>query len=57
MGRIPCRGNLPFLLWESEMFLLCVGFCLPGWGLFFRLPSGDHRPAVGGRLSLGGYAA
>ncbi len=21
-----------FLLWESGMFLLCVGFCLPGWG-------------------------
>ena len=42
-GAYPLRGKLPFLLWESGMFLLCVGFCLPSWG---------HSPAVGGFAAL-----
>ncbi len=47
MGRIPCRGNLPFLLWESEMFLLCVGFCLPDRGCLSACPAGSTARALG----------
>ena len=45
----PLRGKPFFLLWEKwDVFILQLVFCLPGWG---------HSPAVGGRPSLGGYAA
>ena len=42
-GAYPLRVKPLFLLWESGMFLLCVGFCLP---------SGGHSPAVGGYAAL-----
>ncbi len=61
MGRLspPGRGTsqICFFLWRKGPLLCFVGRGLPSRGLFFRLPGGGHSPTVGGRPSLGGYAA
>ena len=45
-------------IFYSDLYVFCFAINpLPGGGLFFRLPGWVHSPAVGGRLSLGGYAA
>ena len=41
-----------FSFGEKGTLLCFVGCGLPGWGLFFRLPSRGHSPAVGGRAAL-----
>ena len=43
----PFGKKMPFTCFKGA-FILQLVFCLPG---------GGHSPAVGGRLSLGGYAA
>ena len=49
--------NLLFPSAKRDPFSIMLVAACPAEGLFFRLPSGVHRPAVGGRLSLDGYAA